>query len=257
MIGTVPLMQLCLENLEVVVAPGIGEPQHGRKASEARKDRQTRRDTCMNSQSVAMATNNTNGHDKFLSADGMPLRFRVARGALDSNQSLQRALADRQTLMLSPGPGATDIESLELSADTPRTLIVIDGTWKQASRLVMEPIIQEAVGKGSVTRIQLARAGRSQYMFRMEPQEDCLSSLESVAYCLRFLERNEQGELAVSHLLRSFGLMVTLQVRRVQRSPLMSSDNRSQDLSPDSFALLDSCAGMILTEVPLSRRLLL
>ena len=35
MIGTVPLMQLCLENFEVVVAPGSGEPFAAGRGSES------------------------------------------------------------------------------------------------------------------------------------------------------------------------------------------------------------------------------
>jgi hypothetical protein len=35
MIGTVPLMQLCLANFEVVVAPGSGEPFAAGRASES------------------------------------------------------------------------------------------------------------------------------------------------------------------------------------------------------------------------------
>jgi hypothetical protein len=253
-------MQLCLENFELVVAPAIGEPQHGgktaaeaaahgggcaatagnaqsracgrqavqmltlavslpegnvatREACKARDDQPARQNPCLNSSSCLKGAGGTKAHERFLSADGKPLRFRVARGALAGNQTLQSALADRRTLILYPGPGATEIESLKVSTCEPRTLIVVDGTWKQASRIVLEPIIQEAVARGSVTCVQFASAGRSQYKFRREPQEQYLSSLESVAYCLRFLERHEQGELAVSHLLRVFGLMVSMQVR--------------------------------------------
>ena len=184
-----------------------------REACKARDDQQARQNLCSDSLNCLEGAGGTKAHDRFLSADGKPLRFRVAHGALAGNETLQSALADRRTLILYPGDGAREIESLNVSTCEPRTLIVVDGTWKQARRIVLEPIIQEAVAQGSVTCIQFASAGRSQYKFRREPQEEYLSSLESVAYCLRFLERHEQGELAVSHLLRVFGLMVSMQAR--------------------------------------------
>jgi hypothetical protein len=196
MIGTVPLLQLCLENFELVVAPGVG--LSGEVSGSAAP--------------AGIQAGSDETPDRFLSADGKPLRFRVARGALDGNEALQRAFADRRALILWPGPGAVNIEAMELEKREHTTLIVVDGTWKQASRIVSEPSIEAAVAAGAVTRVQFSAAGRSHYKFRREPQKDYLSSLESVAYCLRFLEPHERGALAVSHLLRVFELMVSMQV---------------------------------------------
>ena len=102
-------------------------------------------------------------------------------GTLDNSDSLMTALEDPSTLILYPGPGAVDIESLQLDGGKARTLIVVDGTWRQAGRVMREECITKAVEAGKITRVQFANAGRSDYKFRKEPKKYCISSLESVA----------------------------------------------------------------------------
>ncbi|KAJ1476950.1 DTW domain-containing protein [Baffinella frigidus] len=187
-IGTVPLLALCLINFELLIAratasgPPSSTPSEGDPAEAADREGGER------------ATPNNGAFDR-----------------LQRNPSLEEALADPGTLLLYPGPGAEDIETMPPMEDgKPRTLIVVDGTWRQAGRVMRETrVLQQAISAGTVRRVQFAHAGSSGYEFRKEPHDFCLSTLESVAYTLRFLERGADGVAAVEALSATFKLMVT------------------------------------------------
>ena len=85
---------------------------------------------------------------------------------------------------------------------------MVDGTWRQAHRIMREDCLQRAVREGSVTLVRFADIANSSYKFRLEPRSQCVSSLEAVAYSLSFLERSPLGEQAASVLLAAFDLMV-------------------------------------------------
>ena len=237
MIGTVPLMDLVLSNFELVVARGDGPVA----PVETRSLRRTRR-LCSDDDSVELqAINTRDGNDDSSSASsGRTItieskeRKDYLTGTLDNNRSLNEALADRSTLILYPGPGAVDIESLPVGEGTkPRTLVVIDGTWRQAGRVMREACIMRAVEAGTITRVQFANAGRSDYKFRKEPKKHCISSLESVAYCLRFLEDTSAGAAAVRHLLGTFSLMVSLQTSFISKGGVVRDVNREDSEDED------------------------
>jgi hypothetical protein len=67
-----------------------------------------------------------------------------------------------------------------------------------------------------VTCVQFANGGSSCYQFRREPREFCLSTLESVAYALRFLEPDGRGHAVADSMLGVFRLMVKLQMTHIQ-----------------------------------------
>jgi hypothetical protein len=155
-----------------------------------------------------------------------------AFGRLQQHPSLEEALADPGTLLLYPGPGAEDIETMPpLENGRPRTLIVVDGTWRQAGRVMRETkSLQLAIDAGTVRRVQFAEAGKSGYQFRKEPHDYCLSTLESVAYTLRFLERGPDGQEAVQALLRTFRLMVQLQTSHIKGKKRVAPELQAGDL---------------------------
>ena len=64
-------------------------------------------------------------------------------------------------------------------------LIVIDGTWRQA----------KSIYKGNVFLNELIHLAinikqTSQYVIRRQPTDNCLSTLEAIAFCLEHLEKN-------------------------------------------------------------------
>lgn len=124
-------------------------------------------------------------------------------------------------MVLFPGPGAVDIEEMdpaELLDDTrKRNLIVVDGTWRQAGRVMKDlQCLRRAVDEKRVKCVQFANGGSSAYMFRREPREYCLSTLESISYALRFLEPQETGLMVDKYLTDTFKLMVKLQMGHIR-----------------------------------------
>ncbi|CAM9390264.1 unnamed protein product [Sphacelaria rigidula] len=61
--------------------------------------------------------------------------------------------------------------------------------------------------------VKFRSAGSSGYGFRKEPSEECISTLESVAYTLEVLERTPDGLAAADHLRRAFSAMMALQLK--------------------------------------------
>jgi DTW domain-containing protein len=115
---------------------------------------------------------------------------------------VQAELADgRPTYMLFPAPGAVDLRDLR-GGPAPR-LIVLDGTWRQARRLLrLNPWLRQ------LPAVSFTPTHPSEYQIRRQPAAHCVSTIEAVAEALRLLE--PEG-LPVEHLLEPFRAMVAQQ----------------------------------------------
>ncbi|MGC4000273.1 MAG: tRNA-uridine aminocarboxypropyltransferase [Anaeromyxobacter sp.] len=119
-----------------------------------------------------------------------------------------RELAAAQgTALLFPGEGALDPAALQGRA--PSTVIVVDGTWQQARKLIrLNPFLQ------ALPRIGLAPARPSNYRIRAEPSAECVSTIEAVVHLLGALEGRPERFLPI---LEVFDRMVDLQLEEQQR----------------------------------------
>lgn len=89
--------------------------------------------------------------------------------------------------LLYPSADARDLATLP-EADRPRHLVVIDGTWSHAHRIVRDnPWISD------LPRYGLAPSEGSRYRIRTEPRLECLSTVESVVAALRCLQPDLEG----------------------------------------------------------------
>jgi DTW domain-containing protein YfiP len=115
---------------------------------------------------------------------------------------------DRRTWLLYPGGNAT-VLSPDLVQEDPRpvTLVVPDGSWRQASK-----VGQREPALAGVSQIVLPDMGPSSYRLRNEPKEGGLSTFEAISRALRILE----GEAVYAVLEDLFQTMVerTLATRR-------------------------------------------
>lgn len=119
---------------------------------------------------------------------------------------LENELAGRQAWLLFPGEGAQTVERLAAAeaADPPaRLLIVPDGTWRKARRILhCNPWL------ASLPRLTLGEGLVSRYRLRKAPGPGALSTLESIVHCLNTLE----GDGLFDALLRPFEALIDGQI---------------------------------------------
>jgi DTW domain-containing protein len=116
---------------------------------------------------------------------------------------VREILADGEVFVLFPGRGARPASALP--RDRAVTLVVLDGTWSQARKLLrVNPAL------AALPRMALTPRGPSQYQIRRQPADVCLSTIEGLAEALDLLEP-ERGPF--TPLLDPFLAMVARQQR--------------------------------------------
>lgn len=125
------------------------------------------------------------------------------RGVRFEDEPRVRALVSRPgAALLFPGDGAAQAGAL---ADRPpELLVVLDGTWLQAEKmLALNPAI------AALPRVALSGHESGYGALRREPQEGHLSTIEAVAHALGALERDPAR---FAPMVRAFRRMVGLQL---------------------------------------------
>lgn len=122
----------------------------------------------------------------------------------EQSAALARAFSDpaRPAVLLYPGEGARDV--VRDAPHGPVTLVVIDGTWSQARKIVRtSPLL------AALPRYAFTPSAPSEYRIRKEPSASCVSTIEALAYALGALE----GDATRFHaLLAPFRAMVDAQI---------------------------------------------
>lgn len=114
--------------------------------------------------------------------------------------------------VLFPGPGARAIE--DWSGPPPRKLVVLDGTWHQAAKL-----LRENPRLAALPRLAFVPDRPGRYRIRKEPRDECLSTIEAVGVVLSILE----DDVALGEtLLRPFDAMVEAQLEHAARGMAVS-----------------------------------
>jgi len=134
-----------------------------------------------------------------LSLSNVVLRSDVDFG---SDPVVQQAIALGNAYVLFPGEDAVAVESARLPA--PITLIVLDGTWWQAQKL-----LRANPALATLPRLRLTPARPSLYgEIRREPADHCVATIEAIAHVLGYLEGDVER---FAQLLRPFAAMVDRQ----------------------------------------------
>jgi DTW domain-containing protein len=126
----------------------------------------------------------------------------------ESDPGVRAALDRKPTYLLFPGPDATDLDELLGRGPAPSgpiTLVVVDGTWWLARKLLkLNPSL------AALPQIRFTPAAPSRYhQIRREPAGHCVATIEALAEVLGRLE----GDMArFQSLLRPFERMVDTQV---------------------------------------------
>ena len=128
-------------------------------------------------------------------------RLRVGLDFANDEEILRILARPASAYVLFPGPGALPIE--DLPRDHAVTLIVFDGTWSQARKLLkLNPAV------AGLPRVAFHPNTPSAYVIRREPAAFCVSTIEALAEVLTVLEP-EGGPFA--RLLDPFHAMVERQ----------------------------------------------
>ena len=108
----------------------------------------------------------------------------------------------RPAYLLFPGPNAIDLA--EARPAGPITLVVVDGTWWQARKLLKRNALL-----ASLPQIRFTPPAPSNYRIRREPAEHCVATVEALA---EVLGRLEGAPERFATLLRPFEAMIDTQI---------------------------------------------
>jgi hypothetical protein len=112
-----------------------------------------------------------------LSLPNSELHVGLRAAGVDRLEALCRAPG---TAVLFPSEGATDVRALR---EPPPVLVVVDGTWSNAKKVVQNcPLLS------ALPRVSLTPDRPGNYRIRKEPEAHCLSTIEAVAAVLEHLE---------------------------------------------------------------------
>lgn len=106
--------------------------------------------------------------------------------------------------LLFPGPGAEDPARLPPGAV--KTLVVIDGTWAQARK-----VLKQNPGLLRLRRVGITPTRPGNYRIRREPAAECLATIEALAQALGVLE-GEGAPERFAGMLAAFTFMVDQQL---------------------------------------------
>lgn len=135
------------------------------------------------------------------------------RGVVFPSGQIENAIAGQETYLLYPSPDAHDCESVELSPQS--TVIVVDGTWSEAGKIVRRnPVL------ATLPKLTFHRELRSRYRIRKQPKDYCLSTLECIGHMLTlnaaYSKRREDTE-SYQRLFDGFDKMVEQQLQYFPR----------------------------------------
>ena len=143
----------------------------------------------------------------------LPNSGAVIRGAPDQLQVVPAWAEHGDPVVLFPHPDARPLADF-CGGSRPVTLIVPDGTWRQAQR-----VRPRVAGLSEVPCAFITRDAPSAYRLRTTPDARRLSTMEAIAEALGLLEGAE-GPAAREALLGIFQIMVdrSLRGREIQKS---------------------------------------
>jgi DTW domain-containing protein YfiP len=109
----------------------------------------------------------------------------IIHGESEADFKQLNSLPSRSTVLLYPHQHAIFLDDKPaLSALEPIThLIVIDGTWKKAYKILqLTPLLQQ------FTAVSFKQLPKNKYTIRKAPRADSLSTLEAIAHSLQLIE---------------------------------------------------------------------
>lgn len=124
--------------------------------------------------------------------------------SFEQDPRIQAIVADPTAALLFPSADATDLR--EAKPGEIRTLVVVDGTWPLARKLIrLTPSLQK------LRKVRFEPSRESNYRIRAEPAAHCVSTIEAVVEAMGLLE----GDVSkFTPILGAFERMVDIQIER-------------------------------------------
>lgn len=136
---------------------------------------------------------------------------------ISSGSPFEKWLKDEKPLLIYPGEQAEEPE--EFIGKLPRTLLVIDASWRKSRRMLYEsPQLQH------LQRLNITPRSQSRYRIRKVPAPDNLSTLEAVVEVLSALEDNNDK---YQPLLNTMDWMINKQIEKMGPVLFEKNYNRS------------------------------
>ncbi|CAD5202167.1 tRNA-uridine aminocarboxypropyltransferase [Pseudomonas sp. FEN] len=128
-----------------------------------------------------------------------------------------------QAKLLFPGEDAQPLSAYAAApADLPLLLVVPDGTWRKARKLLyLNPLL------ATLPRVTLRPGAVSRYRLRKAPEPGALSTLEAVVQALESLE----APLSFAALLRPFEALIEGQIRAMGEETFLRNHERNRPTS--------------------------
>lgn len=143
----------------------------------------------------------------------------------DLSEALAQARVSPAAYLLFPDAQARELETL-LPHEHPSELIVLDGTWHQAKTL-----LRDVPALRNFRRLRFVPGAPSNYRIRKEPDDNYLSTVESVAHVL---SRVEPDTPAREQLLRAFDFMIDRNIA-LRRPECESARRAKKSFAPHRF----------------------
>lgn len=128
----------------------------------------------------------------------------------DHSQEFIKLLSDqrRRCYLLYPGEDAVELgqgHSL-VSRDQNLTLFILDATWPCAKKMMRLSRYLKSMDK-----ITFSESHRSQFLIKHQPDQACLSTIESVFHTLNYLNVDGLENVNTNHFLDPFHAMIDFQ----------------------------------------------
>jgi DTW domain-containing protein YfiP len=125
--------------------------------------------------------------------------------------------------LLFPGDEAVSLAELDGSAGRPVLLVVPDGTWRKARKLLhLNPAL------AALPRVTLPAGGISRYRLRKAPAPGALSTVEAIAQALDLLE----APASFDALLKPFEALIEGQIAAMGEETFQRNHGQPQAGSP-------------------------
>jgi DTW domain-containing protein YfiP len=138
---------------------------------------------------------------------------KVLYGVTFDESEVSASLDGKIPYLLYPSQDAIDCSNLNLNDDS--TVIIIDGTWVEARKIVYRNKFLQ-----SLPKISFKQPILSQYKIRKQPKDFCLSTLECIGHLLKMsigTANNDDLIKNYDQLFNAFNMMVEKQLNHFPR----------------------------------------